>query len=102
MVDKNIVLKISSISDTKKLIDENYNELVSMIDKYKGMIDDTKNVYDTESANLYRKIADAYIDLVKKYLNTDFKPFVDKLDEIKDIYLREYNTIFESIQGGQQ
>ena len=97
-----IVLRINSISDTKKQIDEKYSELISMIDKYKEMINDTKNVYDTESANLYRTIADAYIDLVKKYLNTDFKPFVDKLDEVKDIYLREYNTIFESIQGGQQ
>lgn len=97
-----VVLKINSISDTKKQMDDKYNELISMIDKYKEMIDDTKSIYDTESANLYRTIADAYIGLVKKYLNTDFKPFVDKLDEIKDIYLREYNTIFESIQGCQQ
>ena len=97
-----VVLKINSISDTKKQMDDKYNELISMIDKYREMIDDTKSIYDTESATLYRAIANTYIDLVKKYLNNEFKPFIDKLDEIKGIYLNEINLDLESIQGGQQ
>ncbi len=97
-----VVLKINSISDTKKQMDDKYNELISMIDKYREMIDDTKSIYDTESATLYRTIANTYIDLVKKYLNNEFKPFIDKLDEIKGIYLNEINLDLESIQGGQQ
>lgn len=99
MIEKNVILEINSISNTKKQIDDRYSELVSMINKYEEMIEDTKNIYDTESATLYRKIAVSYIDLVHKYLNNEFKPFIDKLDEIKNVYMDEFNAISESVQG---
>ena len=99
MIEKNVILEINSISNTKKQIDDKYSELVSMINKYEEMIEDTKNIYDTESATLYRKIAVSYIDLVHKYLNNEFKPFIDKLDEIKNVYMDEFNAISESVQG---
>lgn len=101
MIDKNVVLEINSISNTKKQMDDKYNELISMMDKYKEMLEDTKNIYDTESATLYRKIGVSYVDLVEKYLNTEFKSFIDRLDEIKKVYQDEFNAISESVQGGE-
>ena len=95
-----LTVDIGSIANTKKIIDEKYSELVSMVNKYKDTIENSKNIYDTESASLYRKIAINYIEIVEKYLNNEFKPYVDRLDEIKSIYTDEYNAIRKSIQGG--
>lgn len=95
-----LTVDIGSIANTKKIMDEKYSELVSMVNKYKETIENSKNIYDTESATLYRKVAIGYIEIVEKYLNNEFKPYIDKLDEIKGIYTDEYNAIRKSIQGG--
>lgn len=95
-----LTVDIGSIANTKKIMDGKYNELVSMINNYKEKMEDTKKVYDTESATLYRKVVLNYIDLVEKYLNSDFKPYIDRLDEIKSIYTDEYNTIAREVRGG--
>ena len=94
-----LTVDIGSIANTKKVMDEKYNELISMISNYKKTIEDSKAIYDTESASLYRKIAINYVDLIENYLNNDFKPYIDMLDEIKNIYIDEYNAIAKSIQG---
>ncbi len=77
-----------------------YNELVSMINKYEETVENTKNIYETESGNLYRKIALGYIEFVQNYLNNDLKPYIGRLDEIKSVYIDEYNAIAYSIHGG--
>ena len=94
-----LTVDINSIESTTKLMDDRFNELVNMISKYKEMIEDTKNIYDTESATIYRKIALGYIELIERYLNNDFKPYIDKLDEIRGIYIDEYNSISKSVGG---
>lgn len=94
-----LTVDIGSISNTKKLMDGKYNELLSLINKYKEIIENTQKIYDTESATLYRKVALGYIEIVQKYLINDFKPYIDRLDEIKSIYIDEYNAIAKDIQG---
>ena len=100
MEKKFLIVDINSIGSTKKIMDGKFTELLAMIDKYKTMIENTKNIYDTESATLYRKVALEYIELVQKYLNNNLKPYIDKLDEIKGVYVDEYNAIASSINGG--
>ena len=102
MKDGILTVNIDSITNTKQAMDIMYNELLSMLNKYGDTIEDSKNIYDTESATLYRTVAISYVDLVKKYLDNDLKPYIDKLDEIKTIYLDEYNSISDNIEGGQQ
>lgn len=100
MKDGFLTVDITSISNTKKIMDEKFTDLLSMVNHYKDIIENTKNIYDTESATLYRKVALGYIELVQKYLNNELKPYIDKLDEIKNIYIDEYNAIANSVNGG--
>ena len=86
--NNNILVDINDMRIKKKLIEEKYHELIEMIKTYKRMIDDTKNIYDTNSANYFRKIADGYIEQVEIYLNNDFKIYIDKLDDI----IKEYSN----------
>lgn len=95
-----IKVDVNSIKTTRESMNSDYNELMSMLQKYQRMIEDTKKVYDTESATLYRKIAIEYAKYVEYYLKNDFKEYVDKLAKIEEIYLNE-NALLESrIQGG--
>ena len=100
MKENVLTVDISSIATTKKIMDEKFAELLIMIDKYQTIIENSKNIFDTESATLYRKVSLSYIELVQKYLNNELKPFIDRLDEIKGIYIDEYNAIATSINGG--
>lgn len=94
-----LTVDIGSIANTKKVIDEKYDELVSMINKYKETIENSQNIYDTESATLYRKVVLGYIEIVEKYLSGEFKSYIDRLDEIKSIYIDEYNAIRKAVSG---
>lgn len=99
MDSRNVVIDIKSIESTKKIMDSNYITLLEMFKKYKEMIEETKSIYDTESATLYRTVATGYLDLIEKYLNNDFKPYIDKLDEISGIYTSEFNAVSQSVGG---
>lgn len=99
MNNTNVVVDIKSIASTKKMMDSDYTMLLDMFNKYKQMIEETKSIYDTESATLYRTVATGYLDLIEKYLNNDFKPYIDKLDEISNIYTNEFNAVSQSIGG---
>ena len=59
-----------------------------------------QNIYYTESATLYRKIAINYIESVRNYINNDFKEFIDRIDEVKKIYIDEYNRMDSFVRGG--
>ena len=65
------------------------------------MIEDTKNVYDTESATLYREMGSLYLEMGIKYLNNSMKPYIDSIDDIKDIYVDSYNKFSNSVNGGE-
>ena len=97
--NKNIVLDIKTIPETKKLMDEKYSELIEMMNNYQKMINDTISIYDTESATLYRKLAETYINYIKGYLNNDFKNYINRLDEIEKVYQDEYTSIDNAIKG---
>ena len=97
-----LIVDTNTLEKTKKIMDKCYEELVTMINTYKKMIDDSKSVYDTESATIYRKIADGYAELILKYINNDFKPYIDGMDDIKNAYIVEYSAISKSIQGGNK
>ncbi len=99
MEEKFLTFDMASFVNTKKIIDGKYNELLSMVNHYKNIIEDTKKVFDTECATLYRKVAIGYIEVVQRYLDNEFKPYVDRLDEIKVIYSDEYNAIEKSVNG---
>jgi hypothetical protein len=98
MNDKIVSLNIDSFTNTKSQMDDKYNELVKIVSKFKEMIEDSKNIYDTDSASIYRTIALAYSNLVEKYLNNEVKPYIDSLDKIKNVYLDELNALISSLE----
>lgn len=97
MYDKDgVLVKIDDIKRKKALANEKYNELHEMILTFKRMVDDTKMVYDTNSSKKFRVIAIHYIDIVNMYLEKVFKPYIDKLDKIINLYNEfscETNTV---------
>lgn len=99
MGKKNVVIDINSIANTKLKMDSECEKLIGMLNKYKTMFEETKAIYDTESATIYRKIADAYIDYVLKYINNDLKPFIGSLDDIKILYIDEISAIAKEVGG---
>lgn len=96
---ENIIADIDSIISTKESMDGYYNELLSMINWFQEIIEDTQNIYYTESATLYRKIAINYIESFRNYINNDFKEFIDRIDEVKKIYIDEYNRMDSFVHG---
>ena len=102
MDNKNVVIDIKSIESTKKILDDNYTALLELISKYKEMVEDTKRIYDTESGTMYRTLAISYLELIERYLNNDFKPYIDRLDEINKSYMSVFNDVSQSIGGGSE
>ena len=101
MDDKNIVINLDSINSTKQLMDSECEKLLNMINQYKTMFEETKEIYDTDSAIFYRKIAVSYLELIENYINNNFKEYIDQLDDVRKIYQDEINAISKSIQGGK-
>jgi hypothetical protein len=99
MNNKNVVIDIKSITDTKQLMDSECDKLVGLLNKYKTMFEETKNIYDTESATFYRAIATKYIDYVLEYINNNFKLYLSHLDDIKKTYIDEITSISNDIGG---
>ena len=99
MDNKNIVIDVNSIATTKLLMDSECDKLISLLNKYRGMFEETKAIYDTESATLYRTIATKYIDYMIEYINNNFKVYVNSLDDIKKTYVNEINTLSSKIGG---
>ena len=52
MEEKFLTVDIASISNTKKIMDDKLAELLPAIDRYKNIVENTQNIYDTESATL--------------------------------------------------
>ena len=65
----------------KKLIDEKYYELIDMFKNYDKMLDDTKEIYDTNSAKYFRNVASEYMNLSLVKLDQEFKSYIDKLND---------------------
>ncbi len=93
MNNYNVSVNIQSMHKIKKEIDQKYDELVEMFNNYQKLIEETKEVYDTVSANYFRNIASQYMEIAKIYLNNDFKLYADKLNDI----INEYNTYIDII-----
>ena len=100
MENNNNYLRVnnSNILETKKLMENDYNEILVLLNKYKRIIEESKEIYDTSSSLLFRKIALGYLELIINYLNNDFKPYIDKLDIVKSTYAAINNEI-QSIMG---
>ena len=95
----NLNVEIETIDTTKKLMEEKYNELLDEFNNYKMMIENSQDIYDTESATIYRDIGMQYIDIGVKYLNNDLKPYIDALDTIKQIYTETHERLSNSTGG---
>ena len=63
------------------------------------MIEDTKNIYDTESAKYFRNVALNYMDIVPIKFDSDFLVYVDSLDDIVSKYSEVYHDIQKMIDS---
>ncbi len=101
MNNYSVSVDIDDLKNKKKMLDDKYNELVKMFQNYKEMIDGTKEIYDTESANYFRKVADEYMNIAITKLETDFKTYIDKLNNTINSYT-EYNNLIASKVSKEQ
>lgn len=99
MNNKDIVIDVNSITKTNQLMNSECDKLIDQLNKYREMFDETKAIYDTESATLYRTIANKYIDYMIEYINNNFKAYVNKLNDINNIYKSEISALSEKIGG---
>ena len=95
-----VYVDIENIKLKKQQIDEKYNELVEMFKNYQKMIENTKEVYDTESAKYFRTIASEYMKIALIYLNNDFKICADKLNDVIKIYSETNESINKMVNKG--
>lgn len=95
----NLNINIDSIDTTKKIMESEYNELFDKFNNYKTMIESTKDVYDTDSATMYREIGTKYSDMAISYLNNSIKPYIDELDNIKQVYTETRDKLSSSVGG---
>lgn len=99
MNNKNIVIDVNSIDKTNQLMNSECDKMIALLNKYRGMFEETKAIYDTESATLYRTIADKYLDYMIEYINKNFKVYVNNLNDINNIYKSEISALSERIGG---
>jgi len=97
----NIVVDIDSLIKTKKLMDNNYNELVMLFENYKNKVIDTSFIYDANSGNKYREITTKYLEKIDNYLKNNVKSQIDELDFIINSYTSTRDSIKESVGGNQ-
>ncbi len=102
MEQKFVKVNIESLVSTKKLIDASFSDLLSLLKRYKKMVDNTKKIYNTETGELYRKYTNAFLDCFEKYLNKYFKSHVDELNFIIKEYDDTYEFIEASTTGGNK
>ncbi len=91
---------INSIDVTKNIMDKKYLELLDRFNNYKNMLEDTENIYDTETATLYRELGNLYLEMGIKYLNNNLKPCIDALDTIKASYVNVYKDSNNAVSRG--
>ena len=100
MAEDRTYIDIKSLDSTKEMLVSECNELINMIDIYKEMFEETKKIYDTESATLFRKIASFYLNYIEKYINEEFKPLINNLDDIKQAYMELDSSLTIQDEGG--
>ena len=94
----NIVVNSNDIKNRQVLINQKYDELYKMVQNYQKMIDDTEAIIETKSAKQYRLIAHRYLDIVLLYLNNEFKEYINKLDNVINLY-SEFYDIEKNVVG---
>ena len=95
-----VSVNLDDLINKRKLIGEKYEELVVMFKNYQNKLDETKRIYDTGSANYFRKVADEYIKFLLIKMNTDFKPYIDNMDNIISAYKNYNKDVSTMIEKG--
>lgn len=97
MSNYSVSLDMDDLVEKKKLIDVRYYELVEMFKNYQKMLEDTKEVYDTNSANYFRKVANEYMNYAVVKMEKEFKTYVDKLNDTIASYTDYGNLIASKV-----
>ena len=97
MNNYSVSIDMNDLKEKKKLIDEKYSELVEMFKNYGRMIEETKEVYDTNSAKYFRRVASEYMDYSFAKLEQEFKSYVDKLNKTITSYTDYGNLIASKV-----
>ena len=93
-----ISIDMDDLINKRKLLGEKCDELIGMFKNYGKMMDDTKAIYDTESANYLRKVSTEFLNLSLSKLENDFKGYINKLDNTIKSYSEYSNLIKETVE----
>ena len=96
-----ISVDMDDLINKRKMLGEKYLELVEMMKNYRQMLSDTKEIYDTGSANYFRKVADEYMNHALVKMEQEFKAYIDKLDGTINTYTEYNNLIAGKVEKGE-
>ncbi len=88
---------IDSIDQTKKDLLLKLDDITSKYDYILEMVEDSKNLFDSETAKYLREKIFDNVKEQKNYINNEFKPFINELDVVKEKYSSLYNDIKKEV-----
>ena len=104
MDTNNLEIRVSpeTIRTTKDEILNISSQLKGNLEKYLNVILDTKAIYNTEAADIYRRIVEIYIKYQLKKIGEDFDAFVSNLDEVANTDDDTINYISRKVNVGDE
>lgn len=90
-------VELETLSSTKNLMINKINEIIELIDSYTNIINESENCFVTNAAVEYRTTAINYTKILKSFINNDFLPLINALDNIKKLYEDQNNAISKGI-----
>jgi len=93
----NLKIGIDSIDQTKKDLLFKLDDIISKYDYILDMVEDSKNLFDSNTAKYLREKIQENIMEQKGYINNNFNPFINELDFVKEEYASLYNDIKKEV-----
>ena len=88
---------IDSIEQTKKDLLLKLDDIISKYNYILEMVEDSKNLFDSETAKYLREKIFENIKEQKWYINENFNPFINELDFVKEQYSSLYGDIKKEV-----
>ena len=92
-----VYVDTNELRDAKTKMKSIIDDILTNIAEINKRIEDSKEVFDTPAATVFRESANEYIFTNKKYIHEELIPMVDKLENSADIYQAASDSVKNSV-----